>query len=61
MNMDMNIGIDSFDSSSLFYKDKIKSYSLDYISYNHMFLLKLYYDMSDDEIARYMYFYGDWY
>mgnify|MGYP001001246865 CR=1 FL=1 len=44
MNMDMNIGIDSFDSSSLFYKDKIKSYSLDYISYNHMFLLKLYYE-----------------
>lgn len=61
MNMDMNIGIDSFDSSSLFYKDKIKIYSLDYISYNHMFLLKLYYDMSDDEIARYMYFYGGGY
>lgn len=56
--MNINIDFDSFDSSSLFYKDKIKSYSLDYISYNHMFLLKLYYDMSDDEIARYMYFYG---
>lgn len=59
--MNMNIDVDSFDSSSLFYKDKIKIYSLDYISYNHMFLLKLYYDMSDDEIARYMYFYGDGY
>ena len=57
--MNINIDFDSFDSSSLFYKDKIKSYSLDYISYNHMFLLKLYYDMSDDEIARYMYYYGD--
>ena len=59
--MNINIDFDSFDSSSLFYKDKIKSYSLDYISYNHTFLLKLYYDMSDDEIARYMYFYGDRY
>lgn len=59
--MNINIDFDSFDSSSLYYKDKIKSYSLDYISYNHMFLLKLYYDMSDDEIARYMYFYSDVY
>ena len=57
----MNINFCDSDSS-LYCTDKIKNYSLDYISQcNQMQLLKLYYDMSDDEIARYMYFYGDWY
>ena len=57
-NTYMNINFCDSDSS-LYCTDKIKNYSLDYISQcNQMQLLKLYYDMSEEEIDRYMYFYG---
>nr|DAK81536.1 MAG TPA: hypothetical protein [Caudoviricetes sp.] len=48
------------DSYNLYSGDRGISYSVDYInSCIHMYLLQLYYNMSDDEIAKYMYYYGD--
>lgn len=47
------------DSYNLYSSDKDISYSVDYInSCIHMYLLQLYYGMSDDEISKYMYYYG---
>lgn len=51
------------DLDNLFSSDEvIESYSVDYINYCiYMDSLQLYYGMSDDEMAKYMYFYGDRY
>lgn len=57
----MNVLTDMFcrDSYNLYSSDKDISYSVDYInSCIHMYLLQLYYGMSDDEISKYMYYYG---
>lgn len=57
----MSVLTDMFyrDSYNLYSGDRDINYSLDYISQcNQMQLLKLYYDMSEEEIDRYMYFYG---
>lgn len=57
----MSVLTDMFcrDSYNLYSSDKDISYSLDYInSCIHMYLLQLYYGMSDDEISKYMYYYG---
>lgn len=58
----MSVLADMFcrDSYNLYSGDMDISYSVDYInSCIHMYFLQLYYDMSDDEIAKYMYYYGD--
>lgn len=57
----MSVLTDMFcrDSCNLYSSDKDISYSVDYInSCIHMYLLQLYYGMSDDEISKYMYYYG---
>lgn len=57
----MSILTDMFcrDSYNLYSSDKDIAYSVEYInSCIHMYSLQLYYGMSDDEIAKYMYFYG---
>lgn len=57
----MSVLTDMFyrDSYNLYSDGRDISYSVDYInSCIHMYLLQLYYGMSDDEIARYMYYYG---
>ena len=58
----MSVLTDMFcrDSYNLYSGDRDISYSVDYInSCIHMYLLQLYYGMSGDEIAKYMYYYGD--
>lgn len=58
----MSVLTDMFcrDSYNLYSDGRDISYSVDYInSCIHMYLLQLYYGMSDDEIAKYMYYYGD--
>ena len=61
----MSILTDMFydDLDNLFSSDEvIESYSVDYINYCiYMYSLQLYYGMSDDEMAKYMYFYGGGY
>ena len=57
----MSVLTDMFyrDSYNLYSDGRDISYSVDYInSCIHMYFLQLYYDMSDDEIAKYMYYYG---
>lgn len=45
---------------SIFYGDKVKNHSLDYINTQiYLQLLQLFYDMSDEDISSYMYFYGN--
>jgi len=57
----MSVLTDMFyrDSYNLYSDGRDISYSVDYIdSCIHMYLLQLYYGMSDDEISKYMYYYG---
>ena len=57
----MSVLTDMFyrDSYNLYSGDRDISYSVDYINLCiHMYVLQLYYNMSDDEISKYMYYYG---
>lgn len=50
------------DLEDLYETNKIESLSMDYLDmWFHLQMLQLYYGMSDEEISRYMYFYGDGY
>lgn len=56
----MSVLTDMFcrDSYNLYSSGQDTAYSVDYInSCIHMYLLQLYYGMSDEEISRYMYLY----
>lgn len=57
----MSVLTDMFyrDSYNLYSVDRDISYSVDYINLCiRMYSLQLYYGMSDDEISKYMYYYG---